>query len=130
LCGIFTLLIFHDTVSTRARHAAKGGITPAKPGSGERSSPPGAEREKFALLNSSRECWKLSVPFLPLAPATEYTLCEIFTLLIFHDTVSTRARRRAKPARPRRSRGSAACGGAPGAEREKFSLLNSPQHPP
>jgi hypothetical protein len=42
---IFTLLIFHNPVSKRARLAAKGGVTPAKPGSGERSSPPGAERE-------------------------------------------------------------------------------------
>jgi hypothetical protein len=47
----------------------------------------------------------------------------IKTLLIFHGTVVKRARQRAKLARPRRSRGSAAFGGAPGAERESFSLL-------
>jgi hypothetical protein len=34
-CG--TLLIFHDTVTERARHAACGGIYPAKPGRRKRS---------------------------------------------------------------------------------------------
>jgi hypothetical protein len=64
------------------------------------------------------------VLLLQLAFATEYTLIGIFTLLIFHNPVAKRARRRAKPAKPRRSRGNAACGGAPGAERAKLSLLN------
>jgi hypothetical protein len=49
----------------------------------------------------------------------------IKTRLIFHNPAPKRARRRAKLARPRQSRGSAAAGGAPGAERESFSPLDS-----
>jgi hypothetical protein len=56
---IKTLLIFHDPVSTRARRADEVGITPAKPGSGERSSPPGAERGSFSLFDFSRDCGKI-----------------------------------------------------------------------
>jgi hypothetical protein len=54
-CEKLTLLIFSNPVAKRARHADEVGITPAKPGSGERSSPPGAERAKFSLFDFSRE---------------------------------------------------------------------------
>jgi hypothetical protein len=64
------------------------------------------------------------VEVIPLSSALEYTGIKIFTLLVFHNPVAKRARRRAKLARPRRSRGSAAFGGAPGAAREKFSPLD------
>jgi hypothetical protein len=53
-----TLPNFHNPGAKRARHAAESGISPAKPGSGERSSPPGAAREKFSLLALSRDCEK------------------------------------------------------------------------
>jgi hypothetical protein len=44
---IRTLLIFYNPVSKRARHAAKGGITPAKPGSAQASLARRARNVKF-----------------------------------------------------------------------------------
>jgi hypothetical protein len=106
----------------------RSGITPRSGVGASEACAPGAERESFALLGLSRDCWKFGIPLLSLASATEYTGIVTFTSLIFHAPAAKRARRRAKLARPRRSRGSAAFGGAPGAERESFSPHNSQHH--
>jgi hypothetical protein len=100
-----TLLIFHNPVSTRARHAACGGITPAKPGSAQASLARRARNlRNFHFLIYHGICCKSSVPFLHLASAPEYTGIVTFTLLGFHNPVSTRARHAAfggiTPAKP------------------------------
>jgi hypothetical protein len=85
---------------------------------------PGAEREKFSPLNLSRDMCEIQRSAAFTCSAPEYSGIVTFTLLVYNNPVSTRARRRASLARPRLCRGSAAFGGAPGAEREKYSLLN------
>jgi hypothetical protein len=61
----FTLLIFHNPAAKRARHAAKGGITPRSGVGASSACAPGAEPEKFSLFDLSRDCYKFrsSVPF-------------------------------------------------------------------
>jgi hypothetical protein len=53
--GCATLLIFHNPVSTRARHAGEAGITPRSGVGAAFVGAPGAERESFSVFNLSQD---------------------------------------------------------------------------
>jgi hypothetical protein len=118
------LLIFHGSVATRARHAAKR-YHPGEAGVGASfACAPGAERGSFEALDLAWGCVKLSVRFLSHASATEYTGIGIFTPLIFHGSVATRARHAAKRHHPGEAGVGASFACAPGAERGSFAVLD------
>jgi hypothetical protein len=58
---VYTLLIFNNPVTKRARLAAEGGITPRSGVGASEACAPGAEREKFSPLDLQHNREKLTL---------------------------------------------------------------------
>jgi hypothetical protein len=86
---IRTLLIFHNPVTERARHAAESGITPAKPGSAQAPLASRARHVKNFHCSFHHGIAKIqNCKFLTSADLQHF---RVRTLLIFHNPVTERA---------------------------------------